>query len=225
MTDKELQKLKRSELLEIMLGLQNELDNKIDEIKELRAKLDERQIALENAGNIAQAALEINGVLNAAQKSADVYLENIKKMHSEKEKKYNELISSANAEAEKILSEAKSKAEIITTKTNTEYNMKIKEAEEICSVKIKETEEACTKKIQETEEACRKKAVETEEACSKKIRETDEDCSRKVNETNTLCTRKIKETQEKCTAISSLDNKIATFFNSDNDHAAQSGEA
>ena len=86
MTDKELQKLKRSELLEIMLGLQNELDNKIDEIKELRGKLEERQIALENAGSIAQAALEINGVLNAAQKAADVYLENINKMHEEQEK-------------------------------------------------------------------------------------------------------------------------------------------
>lgn len=199
MTDKEVQKLKRSELLEIMLGLQNELDNKIDENKELRKKLEERQIAIDNAGSIAKAALDINEVVNAAQKAADIYLENVKRMHDEKEKTFNDLIEKATAEADKIVSAAKSEAEKIVSAAKSEADEALNKATVEYNVKVKETEEVC----------------------SRKIKEVEDDCARKISETNALCTRKINETKEKCTAISSLDSQIATFFQKDNGNAVQ----
>ena len=209
MTDKELQKLKRSELLEIMLGLQNELDDQREENKILQAKLDERTISIENAGSIAEAALEINGVLNDAQKAADVYLENVRKMHNEQESRHNEIIKNATDEAEKLYAAAKIEAEKIQSTTNAE-----------CQQKIREADELCTRKISETEKMCSEKISEVERSCSEKIKQTDEECSRRINETNAVCTKKIKETQEKCTALSSLDNKIATFFNNDSSSEA-----
>ncbi len=175
MTDKELQKLKRSELLEIMLGLQNELDWQKKENQELKTKMQElttkvesRSIALEKSGSIAQAALEMNGVFTAAQQAADMYLDNIKKMHDDVEKNYEMTLSKAKAEAQLILDSANKNAEELKVKADNEYRTKIKDA--------------------------------------------DEECSRRINETNALCTKKIKETQEKCTAISSLDDRIASFF-------------
>ncbi len=194
MTDKELQKLKRPELLEIMLGLQNELDKAKEENEVLRAKLNERNIALEKSGSIAEAALEINGVFDAAQKAADVYLENIRKMHSDEEKHHADAIAKSEKEAENIRSNAKREADTLKTKTDIE-----------CRTKIKNTDEECARKIKTTDEEC-----------NQKIKTTDEDCTRKINETNSLCTQKIRETQEKCTAISSLDNQIASFFGSGN---------
>lgn len=238
MTDKELQKLKRSELLEIMLGLQNELDDQREENKILQAKLDKKTIAIDNAGSIAEAALEINNVLNDAQKAADTYLENIRKMHNEQESRYNEIVKNATDEAEKLYATAKSETEKLRSSTNVECQIKIKETDEACNKKIKETDdicirkstetdEACNKKINETEKMCSEKSSETERMCSEKIKQIDEECNRRINETNVLCTKKIKETQEKCTAISSLDNKIATFFkegspNDSNDIKAES---
>lgn len=166
MTDKELQKLKRPELLEIMLGLQNELDKEREENEVLRSKISEKNIALEKSGSIAEAALEINGVFDAAQKAADVYLDNVKKMHNDEEKHYNEAIAKANAEAESILISAKKEAATIKTKTDIECRTKIKNTEEECSAKIRSADEECTRKINETNKACTQKIKETQEKCT-----------------------------------------------------------
>ena len=78
MTNKELKKLTRTELLELLLAQTERADNLEKEIEELRKKLSEREIAIQNSGSIAEAALKINDIFNAAQAAADQYLENIK---------------------------------------------------------------------------------------------------------------------------------------------------
>ena len=154
MTDKELQKLKRSELLEIMLGLQNELDWLKKENQELKSKAEAKSIAIEKSGSIAQAALEMNGVFTAAQKAADVYLDNVKRMHDDVEKNYEATLSKAKAEAQQMLDSAKKTAEELKIKADSEYRAKIHEADEECSRRINETNAICTKKIMETQEKC-----------------------------------------------------------------------
>lgn len=77
MTDKELQKLSRTELLELLLVQSKELDKKNQELESLQAQLQTRQIALSQAGNIAEAALRLNGIFEAAQAAADQYLESV----------------------------------------------------------------------------------------------------------------------------------------------------
>lgn len=166
MTDKELQKLKRPELLEIMLGLQNELDKAKEENEVLRAKIGDKNIALEKSGSIAEAALEINGVFDAAQKAADVYLENVRKMHSDEETHYNEAIAKANAEAESIVTNAKKEAETLKTKTDIECRTKVKNTDEECSAKIRTADEECARKINDTNKVCAQKIKETQEKCT-----------------------------------------------------------
>ena len=68
MTDKELQKLKRAELLEIMLNLQSENDRLKSENEKLKLAVNERSITLQDAGNIAEAALQLNGVFKVHRK-------------------------------------------------------------------------------------------------------------------------------------------------------------
>ena len=77
MTDKELQKLSRTELLELLLVQSRELDKKNQELESLQAQLQTRQIALSQSGNIAEAALRLNGIFEAAQAAADQYLESV----------------------------------------------------------------------------------------------------------------------------------------------------
>ncbi|MCR5635619.1 MAG: hypothetical protein K6F76_00345 [Clostridiales bacterium] len=78
MTNKELKKLTRTELLELLLAQTERADSLEKEIKELRKKLSEKEIAIQNSGSIAEAALKINDIFNAAQAAADQYLMNIK---------------------------------------------------------------------------------------------------------------------------------------------------
>lgn len=77
MTDKELRKLTRAELLEILLAQSREIDRLNTDLERIQQQLQKREIALTSAGNIAEAALLLNGVFEAAQAAADQYLENI----------------------------------------------------------------------------------------------------------------------------------------------------
>ncbi len=102
MTDKELHKLRRSELLEIMLNLKMESDRLKQENEELRLTLNERNVSLEKSGNIAEAALQLSGIFEKAQQAADIYLTSVEKTYQQKDK----IISDAEAKAAKIISDA-----------------------------------------------------------------------------------------------------------------------
>lgn len=55
------------------------------EVEEARAKMQERIVAVEEAGSVADAAAQITGVFAAAQETADIYLANIRKRQEEQE--------------------------------------------------------------------------------------------------------------------------------------------
>lgn len=78
MTDKELRKLTRTELLELLLVQSRELDKLNRELEDLQCQFQKREIALSQAGSIAEAALQLNGIFEAAQAAADLYLENVR---------------------------------------------------------------------------------------------------------------------------------------------------
>ena len=79
MKDKELKKLKRAELLEIMVAQSHEIDRLKAELEKTKKALKNREIQIENCGSLAEASLAAFQVIDRAQRAADLYLENIKK--------------------------------------------------------------------------------------------------------------------------------------------------
>ena len=79
MTDQELRKLKRNELLQIMIAQSKKITELQEKLEEAERKLADREIMLKDAGNIAEAALRLNHIFEDAQKAADQYLSNVKK--------------------------------------------------------------------------------------------------------------------------------------------------
>lgn len=80
MTEKELHKLKRAELLEMMLAQSREIEALRARIETLEIKLVDREIRIRESGSIAEAALKLNGIFEAAQAAADQYLENVRRL-------------------------------------------------------------------------------------------------------------------------------------------------
>ena len=66
MTDKEMKKLSRADLLEMLLAQRKENEALRTELDAARAALDDRRIALEKSGSIAEASLQLNGIFEAA---------------------------------------------------------------------------------------------------------------------------------------------------------------
>ena len=67
MTDKELKRLRRAELLEMLLTQVKENGELKARLGEMQAQLDDRRIMINEAGSIAEAALRLNGVFQAAR--------------------------------------------------------------------------------------------------------------------------------------------------------------
>lgn len=74
-----LRYLNKSELFEIILEQEKTLAELNSELARAREEIDERAIILEESGSIAEAVLKLNGIFEAAQKTADEYLESIKR--------------------------------------------------------------------------------------------------------------------------------------------------
>lgn len=80
MTDRELKKLKRQDLLEILIFQNKEISRLKEQLEQAEEELHTRRIAIDKAGSIAEAALQLNGVFEAAQAAAEQYLDNIRQM-------------------------------------------------------------------------------------------------------------------------------------------------
>ena len=85
MTEKELMKLKRSELLEIMLAQSREIDSLREELAQTKKKLADKRIKIKEAGSIAEASLQLTRIFEEAQKAADLYVENVRRRANRKE--------------------------------------------------------------------------------------------------------------------------------------------
>ena len=80
MTDRELKKLSRAELLEMLLAQTEENERLGQEITQLKAQIDDRVLIMEQSGTMAEAALKLNEVFEAADQAAKQYLDSVKQM-------------------------------------------------------------------------------------------------------------------------------------------------
>lgn len=83
MTEKELRRLSRRELLEMLITRTIENERLTEELQQAREELSDRKLIQERAGSMAEAALQLNGVFEAADRAAREYLENIRRMAEE----------------------------------------------------------------------------------------------------------------------------------------------
>ena len=111
MTDKELKRLSRSELLEMLIAQMKENEALQSRLELAEAQLNDRQIAVEKAGTLAEASLSLNGVFLAAEAAAQQYLENIERMSGQQETICRNMQAEAEAKAAEIVREAQEYSE------------------------------------------------------------------------------------------------------------------
>ena len=120
MTDRELKRIGRAELLELLLAQSEENEALQIRIEELEQELRNREIIIANAGTIADAAFQLNGVFDAAGAAAVQYLENIKRLNRQLELKAQEMgikVEDIEVPGEKAETEHNSNSELGTDHT------------------------------------------------------------------------------------------------------------
>jgi len=119
-TDRELKRLSRPQLLEMLLMQTKEVDRLNEELAIAQAQLADRQLILENAGDIAHATLGLNKVFQTAQHAADEYLENIRRMESDTQERCQRMESLTQEKCDAMLRKAREDARSFWTKLQYE---------------------------------------------------------------------------------------------------------
>ncbi len=123
MTERELRRLSRTDLLELLLTQRRENEQLRCLLDQAQAQLADRTIQINQAGSIAEASLQLSGIFTAAQDSCQYYLENIQKL-SERQ----------NAVCRQMEAETKEKCDRMVA----DAELKAQQCWENCSVKIRQ---------------------------------------------------------------------------------------
>ena len=117
MTDKEFKRLSRSQLIDIIYQLQLKQDELTADNERLSKALDDKRLRVSKAGNIAEAALEIHNVMQAAQDAATHYFEEIQiRVDTE----YQRILEEAKDNAAAIIKKAQQEADEIVAQAKKE---------------------------------------------------------------------------------------------------------
>ena len=106
MTDKEFKRLSRYQLIDIIYHLQLQIETLTEQNQSLEDALKDKRLRIDNAGNLAEAALAINDCFQNAQGAADQYLNEIKVLRKEIEAEREQILAQARAEAATIIENA-----------------------------------------------------------------------------------------------------------------------
>ena len=111
MTEKELRRLSRTDLLELLLAQRKENEQLRCILDETQSQLADRTIKIDNAGSIAEASLQLSGIFTAAQDSCQHYIENIKLLSERQSKVCQQMEAETKEKCDRMVAEAEQKAQ------------------------------------------------------------------------------------------------------------------
>lgn len=104
MISKELKKMSRRELVDIIYQLKKNEEQLQEKIACLEEELQDKRIKLSVAGSIAEAAMDITNLFHTAQRTADLYLHEIACMKADAERECAQMIENTQ---KKVASQTK----------------------------------------------------------------------------------------------------------------------
>ena len=122
MIDKDLKKLGRRELVDIIYQLKKNEQQMQGKIAELEKELQDKRIRLSKAGSIADAAVGITDIFSSAQLTADLYLNEINCKREETEKECEKMIADAKEKVERILYEGRLQCSNLSERYREDYD-------------------------------------------------------------------------------------------------------
>lgn len=151
LAESDLRKLKRVELLELLLAQAKRNEKQKEQMKELaqdyekeiqrqekelqitKEKLDNKKIIIDKAGTLAEASLQLNGVFEAAQNAAQQYLDNLQDLY-DREAANTVVKEQQSADRCAAMEQAtKERCELMKEETRIACETREKESEERCN--------------------------------------------------------------------------------------------
>lgn len=119
--EKELKRLTRSELVDVIYQMKKNEQRLGEEIASLQKEIQDKRIRISEAGSIAQAASDVTQLLSAAQTTADLYLQEIACMKEETEKECKKKVAETENIVKKLISDGEQQLKTLRTHYQRDY--------------------------------------------------------------------------------------------------------
>ncbi len=169
MTEKELKKLNRYQLLELIIIQSEQIQDLETQLKQAQAQIDAQDIRIAEAGSIAEASLQLSGIFEAAQAAADIYLENVRKQTSDADIiRENARLDAARMthDAEQYIARITAEADQKIAQMTEDANALLEDAHLRSAEQLRYAETA----VEEAEKKAAKILADTTEICMEKER-------------------------------------------------------
>ena len=154
MTDRELRRLHRSELLELLIAQGKENAALQEQLLRAEEAAQAREMKIREAGSMANAAVEINDLIGTAQRAVDMYTENTYRVCVEQETKAKELLSEAQAYAEKVVGEADERVGWMMDALQTRALEIVRDARSAAEQLVRDAERQADQLLHSTQQEC-----------------------------------------------------------------------
>ncbi len=112
MTERQLRKASRPELLKMLQQSRQENDDLRQRLEQTQSQLQSRQLAVDQSGTLADAALKLSGIFEAAESACQYYTENIRTLSGRQEEICRKMEQESREKCDRMLEQAKQMAKI-----------------------------------------------------------------------------------------------------------------
>lgn len=133
MTEKDLKKLSRIDLVEMLLEMSKENMRLQGHLEQAEKKISDRMLIIENAGSLADASMQLNRVFEAAQAAADQYLANIQLRDAEQHLLYERMEQETRAKCERLEQSAAEKCAKMEQETRAKCDQMLNDTNNHCA--------------------------------------------------------------------------------------------
>ena len=140
MDGKELKKLSRRELVDIIYQMKKNEQQMQEEIAALQTELQDKRLRYAMAGTLAETAASVSNVFSAAQMTADLYLQEITAMKEATERECAKMIEEANKTVDRIFQDEERQYANLSIRYRNQYKkfQRLKEEVELLEEKKKQ---------------------------------------------------------------------------------------
>lgn len=107
MTNRELRKLKRADLLKLLINEKKENEDLCAQLQQLREQLENRQLQIDQSGSLAEAALKLSGIFEAAESASQYFTENIRNLSGRQEEICRTMEKETREKCDRMLEQAR----------------------------------------------------------------------------------------------------------------------
>ena len=130
MTEQDLKKLRREDLIEIIYKLQENEQQLNEKLEAAQKQLNDKNLKISESGSIAEATARLNGLFEAAQATADDYVAQVRLKNADAETQRETMLAEATQKADQLVKDASGKADRILSDAEAQADAQRRQAEE-----------------------------------------------------------------------------------------------